>query len=437
MSGIPFGKGYFRMRMNVFAGKWSLLAILILSMPALTVSSVRALTLHGFAEGAYGARFNEDVTKKDDYNLLEGRLQIRGSYLPESAGNLQPEFIFKGDILYDRYDETTRGLLREAYLSFTPHDIIDVKAGRQILTWGTGDFVFINDLFPKDYVSFFIGRDDEYLKLPSDALKTSLFFDRFNLDVVLIPYFEPNNSLTGERVSFFNGEEIAGQGGSGTFIEPSRTIENMEEAIRIYRTVGSMEIAFYLFNGFYKEPVGVKNPSSAELFYPDLTVYGASARGPFGGGIGNVEIGYYESRDDRSGEDPLVENSGIKYLAGYSRDLGGDFKIGAQYQLEQILDYGGYLAGLSAGAPAADEFRHLVTLRLTKMAMNQNLTLSLFAFYSPSDEDYHARPSVSYKFTDRLGITAGGNIFGGKEDYTFFGQLRRNDNIYLRARYAF
>ena len=37
----------------------------------------------------------------------------------------------------------------------------DVKIGQQVLTWGTGDYVFLNDLFPKDYPSFFAGRSDD------------------------------------------------------------------------------------------------------------------------------------------------------------------------------------------------------------------------------------------------------------------------------------
>ncbi len=62
-----------------------------------------------------------------------------------------------------------------------------ITLGRQILTWGTGDLVFINDLFPKDWVSFFIGRDVEYLKAPSDALKVSAFSSWANLDLVYTP----------------------------------------------------------------------------------------------------------------------------------------------------------------------------------------------------------------------------------------------------------
>ena len=79
-----------------------------------------------------------------------------------------------------------------------------ITLGRQILTWGTGDLVFINDLFPKDWVSFFIGRDVEYLKAPSDALKVSAFSGWANLDLVYTPRFDADRFIDGRRLSFFN-----------------------------------------------------------------------------------------------------------------------------------------------------------------------------------------------------------------------------------------
>jgi len=49
---------------------------------------------------------------------------------------------------------------------------------------------------------------------------------------------------------------------------------------------------------------------------------------------------------------------------------------------------------------ARDEARHVLTLRLTQMLMNQNLMFSLFSFYSPSDNDAYFRPIITYKITD-------------------------------------
>jgi hypothetical protein len=69
--------------------------------------------------------------------------------------------------------------------------------------------------------------------------------------------------------------------------------------------------------------------------------------------------------------------------------------------------------------------------------MNQNLMLSLFNFYSPSDEDGYLRASGLYKMTDSLRFELGGNFFYGEEDYTFFGQFEGASNIYAGVRTGF
>jgi hypothetical protein len=71
------------------------------------------------------------------------------------------------------------------------------------------------------------------------------------------------------------------------------------------------------------------------------------------------------------------------------------------------------------------------------MLKQDNLTLSLFTYYSPSDQDGYLRPSLDYRLDDNLTLSAGANLFSGKEQHTFFGQLRENDNAWLRATYSF
>ena len=110
--------------------------------------------------------------------------------------------------------------------------------------------------------------------------------------------------------------------------------------------------------------------------------------------------------------------------------------MGLQYYIEQMLDYGSYKRNLPSG-PARDEHRHLTTLRLTKLLMNQNLRLSLFTYYSPSDKDVYMRPNANYKVSDNMAVELGGNIFFGDYPNTFFGQFRDNTNIYAGLRYSF
>ena len=154
-------------------------------------------------------------------------------------------------------------------------------------------------------------------------------------------------------------------------------------------------------------------------------------------GIGNAEVAYYRSKDDTSGDDPLVNNSEMRYLVGYTQEVAKDFNAGVQYYVEQMLDYGDYKDNQPAAARDRDEFRHVVTLRLTQQLMSQNLTLSLFTFYSPSDEDAYLRPNVQYKATDNLLLEAGANVFFGDHPYTFFDQFENNTSIYGAVRYSF
>lgn len=90
-----------------------------------------------------------------------------------------------------------------------------------------------------------------------------------------------------------------------------------------------------------------------------------------------------------------------------------------------------------AGTPRADENRHVFTVRLTKLLMNQNLKLSLFVFCSPSDSDAYLRPKIHYKVDGHWAAEIGGNVFIGDDDHTFFGQFKNNSNVYGGVRYSF
>ena len=172
-------------------------------------------------------------------------------------------------------------------------------------------------------------------------------------------------------------------------------------------------------------------------YYPRLNVYGASIRMPLLGGIAWLESGYYDSRDDTEGNDPLIPNASVNSMVGFERQLTSTFTANIQYQNEYMLDHDIYAAGLYPGMVEMDEVYHMITSRLTKLLMMETLTLSAFGFYSPSEEDFYGRFSVSYKYTDALTLTAGANIFEGNDDYTDFGRFQKNDNVYLKMTYGY
>jgi hypothetical protein len=402
------------------------------------------LHTHGFFDYRYGMRAQTD-TLEDDSSLNELRFQMDSVwYLDMLTAQLKFDLLYD-DVAKDRDDvdlETGHGFfdLRQANILFSPLSWTDVKIGRQVLTWGTGDLVFINDMFPKDWQSFFLGRGDEYLKAPSDALFVSLFPSFANIDIAYTPRFDADRHITGERISYWNGQSIAGQNSVLDTKRPDDWFDDDEIAVRIYRNVRAYELALYLYRGFWKSPGGM-NPTTGKWLFPELAVYGISTRGPLAGGIANIEAGYYYSADDRDGNDPLINNSEVRFLAGFERELAKDLTVRVQYYLEHMMDYEAYEQSLVAMAipidTALDEDRHTLTLRVTWMLMNQNLSLSCFTRYSPSDKDVYLKPSVTYKVSDRWQASIGANLFAGSDDYTFLGQFENNSNIHASLRFSF
>lgn len=386
------------------------------------------LVFSGFIEGAYGRRLDADANFASRQTLgdLRGRIETEWS-------NDELLVTLKGDLLYDDYVDDLEIEPRDFSVKLSPAGSVDLKLGRQVLTWGTGDLLFLNDLFPKSWVSFFAGRDDEYLKAPSDAVRATWYTDRINVDVVWSPEFEPDDYLTGDRFSFFSPL-------AGAIIAPRPPLSatepgNAELAMRVFRTVGSTEYAGYAYRGFFKRPLGLT--PGLEPTFPELSTFGGSLRRPLGGGLVNAEVAYFDSREDRDGTNPLVPNDQLRLLTGYEFEARTRLNLGFQVYIERTLDYTALIANSPSPLFEPARTRTVLTNRLTYRGERERLTLSLFTFYSISDDDYYLRPVASFRQSDNWTFTAGANLFGGDRPHTFFGQLEDNSNAYFRARFNY
>jgi len=151
----------------------------------------------------------------------------------------------------------------------------------------------------------------------------------------------------------------------------------------------------------------------------------------------NTEVSYYDSRDDRDGDDPLLPNDQFRFLLGYEWEAKPNFTVGLQYYLEWTLDHDALIANSPFPQYEPDEIRHLITNRLTYRANRDKYTWSLFTFFSPSDRDVYLRPVFTYRHSDSWSLTTGANLFDGRDEHTFFSQLQDASNIYLRLKYNY
>ena len=392
-----------------------------------------AFTYSSNLEFAAGVRTKDDPAISNDMVLAELRNRWNLFYDRESFN-----LTFKGDLLLDDLRSNHHYETREANIFYRPAGFMEIKAGRQILTWGTGDLVFLNDLFPKDWQSFFSGRDDRYLKAPSDAVKVSAFSKLVNLDVVYTPEFDSDNYISGERLSYYSPLTGSYEAAPPRLSPADRddSIEDSELALRLSKTLAGTEYALYFYDGFYKSPTGIDSVTF-RAYFPALRVWGASYRASALGGIVNLEIADYQSREDASGDNPFIPNDQQRYLLGFERELFANFTFAIQFYLELTQDYEELLTNSLNPESEQEEYRRVWTNRLTYRAMNGNLTYSLFSFYSQSDEDGYLRPAVDYRFSDELQMSVGGNYFFGEDKHSFFNRFEFNSNIYVRIKYHF
>jgi hypothetical protein len=400
--------------------------------------------ISGFVEATQAQRIQanpalDSSTRFIDWRAPRSELRVQ---LKLSGGGDRDEYFVRMDVLSDQvYNSETKIDLREAYLKLHPYSWLDVKLGRQVATWGTGDLLFANDLFAKDWVAFFTAQDLAYLKPPQDLIRLGIYTGGPTIEWAASPYYTMDNLPAGERLSIYNPFM---QSAVGADLAPAiqtrpKTLANAEWFLRISGLWGNSEWALYGYRGYFPQPLGVTMEGGNPVLYaPRLASGGASLRGSLAGYLVNVEAAYYYSEQDKDGTDPLLPNSAVKILAGAEKSLGNELTGSVQWFGDWMQDYDTYATQVEGtGMIPSDELRHTVTLRLTKFLRYQTVKLSFFGYWGISDEDVYLRPDMEYSFSDALKITVGANWLDGNRPYTMFGQFRDNSNVYSRVRYSF
>ena len=413
----------------------SMVFLLVTVQHRVSMAGENNIDFHGFLLGNVAGRTTGlRPGGGDDFLIVEERSRLdlyAWSETIDASGQI------KGDIVHDALAEEFYVDLREAYIDYTAGSF-DLRLGRQVVTWGVGDLLFINDVFTKDWVSFFAGRPLEYLKVGVDGFRARYSSGVLNMDFVVVPRFREDILPT--PAQFFLFDPFSGGEVTGTTL-PEARFGNSEIAMRVYGRLAGFDLSGHAYRGFWRSPSAA--PSTVEdeyqftLFYPELSVYGVSAQRSGLGGLVSLEAGYYESSEDRAGDDPYIPNSQSRFLVGYQRQMAEDLHLDVQYYAEIMSKHSGYLKTLPPGFPAGDELRDIITIRLEQFLEYHTWKLTLFTFYGRTDEDYLVQPQMTHNISDDLSLTLGGNIFGGRDETTFLAQFDRDDNAYLSARFDF
>ncbi|OGL00379.1 MAG: hypothetical protein A3E31_13375 [Candidatus Rokubacteria bacterium RIFCSPHIGHO2_12_FULL_73_22] len=410
---------------------------LLVTAAAGGVAAEEPLPIHGFLQAASAYRLlrpdacprTQRLACEEEFVLGEGRARLEVEPRGERWG-----LTVKAELIWDAVAGEVDGDLREGYLDLR-FPALDLRAGRQIVTWGVGDLVFINDVFPKDWVAFVSGLPLEYLKKGSDAVSATGHWRGTSVQLVLTPRFEADTlPEAGGRLRFH--DPMAAIEARRTD-DPSPSLDHLESGLRVFRNLAGWDLSLYAYRGFFRAPAAeVEAGPRLRFFFPPLDVWGASAQGAALGGVVSVEAGYHDSRADRSGRNPAVENSSFRFLAGYQREIVPDLTASGQYYVQAMEDHAAYRRTRGPGMARRPALRHVLTLRLTRLLWHQTLRLGVFALASPNEGDWYVGPEARYQITDAWSATVGVNAFGGPRR-SEFGQFEGNANLYAAVRYAF
>jgi len=363
-----------------------------------------------------------------DFPAAELRGQLKAEGRDSRTGSA---FLARFDLLRDAAADDTRHVTRELFGDLTSAKA-SARLGRQVITWGVGDLLFVNDTFPKDWVAFFTGQPMQYLKLGSDALKLNAFPGPASVELV-IAGFRPDNTPSSRR---FILPDPLPAGLPRRTPEPGSDAGELEISGRVSGYLANWEVAGYLSRTHYRSPAWRVTGGEIVGTYARLNTAGASLTGPIGKGVVSLEAGYYQSPEDRGGRDPSVENSQFRGLVGYSRQLWEDATLGLQLYGEWMRDYAAYRETQPAGFPGKERLRKVGTVRFTQLFAHQTIAFNVFAFVGLSEKDRYIIPSLRYAYSDNLWAEIGANLFGGRRS-GMFGSMQDNSNVYLTVRYAF
>jgi hypothetical protein len=352
---------------------------------------------------------------------------------------------------------------RELRLQYKLTDSLDLSAGKQVSTWGVGDMLFINDLFPKNWNANFLGRDMEYMKDSSTSLRLTSYLGPVTWDIIYTPKFAPDTTPTGCQLStYFPGtpygtitnEDLVGTpyasyapncaGENSASGRVTNADNDGEIATAIKFRALDQDISFYGYRGFYKNPRNMQYDGSAYIpYYARLNVLGMSSEGQIGPGIFTFEYGYYDNKDvDSDPSHLMLEKSMHKYLVGYKIDFTGQLTVGAQVYGEYMTDYDLYKTAFDAsswasGLASKKENSLTYTLRIMYKMQQETLFFNLFTYYRPDDKDSFTNINLTKRLDNNFSVVVGASIFTGDDMYLNreFGMHKDDDLAYVRFKY--
>jgi len=377
--------------------------------------------------------------------------------------NLSGRLIYQGDffdgnnsrLTGDKAGTHLRNTIREGYGHYTNMGW-ELKAGRQIISWGKSDVVNPTDfLSAKDYS--YLVADDETRRVASTGLWSSWTPEEgrspLNVTLVWMPYFAQSKWLISPDV-------IPAQVVVGGVETPDPILANGEVAAKLTYTGDSWDSSISAFSGWDHRPYlkeinhTVMPPIVTNLSQSFSRINALGADGSYVSGkwIYRGE-GAYVRTPNNDGANTLIKPTHFNSAWGVERPVSDDFRIQGQFLYKYYPQYtaidqttGADLISSSINRQIAQTnaliFRYQeqsqpgATFRLSYANDENHFDAEIFYMRYFNGGDYLIRPKASYAWTDLFRTTLGVDYYGGPSDRAL-GTSSTYNSVFFEAKYSF
>jgi|Deesub1362A_J573_1020465.scaffolds.fasta_scaffold01963_3 hypothetical protein len=301
----------------------------------------------------------------------------------------------------------------EIYLSFHLASV-DLRLGKQFIFWGRTDWINPTDnITPWDYTN--ITAEIEDYRLAVNAIKLNWYFGQSNLEMVFVPYFQPNR--TGLDIPEAQTEL------------PEQKPANWQEGLRFSSAISGMNFSFSYWRGFDLFPSVIPEREGLIIKYQPQQVLGVDFDYAWGRFVFKGEGAYYLTKD-RQGIDPFSRNPFVYFVLGSDCTLSNPLSLNLQYVEKRVLKWHDGLM-----SPQERKITRSASARLAYKKEGY-YSLQLISVYNFADGDYFLLPIFNYEVADGLNLYAGATFFAGPANSPF-GRNKDLSRAFIEIKYSF
>jgi len=333
------------------------------------------------------------------------------------------------DEVLDAYETQTE--LRELYLQASPATQLDIKTGRQIVVWGTSDYIRVVDILnPLDLKN--PGTTDiEDLRLPVAMTRIDYYWGPFNLSGIMIHEVRFNDTPPYGSMFYPSSQAPAREE------TPDSDLENSQFALALKGRFPGWDLGLYWADIDHPDTY-IENVSDGITPVPvqkhkRVNMFGASSTLVKGNWIIKAESAYWDELKYTNTPNDIF--SRLDLMAGFEYSGFTDTRITLELVIQHLFKYNSELKNDPAGVNE-DQLQSVICIE--KDFMHETLTLTFLAagYGETWQGGAYQRVSAEYDISDSIAVKAG-VVFYQSGDLPMFNDIGGNDQIFLELKFSF